>query len=217
MSTSKIVPQLIVLAVISIPLPDFAQQTRMNDYSSPKAVYESFRDASQRRDWESYLACLTPAAQKYDLFELFFACAERATDESRRILRTFVDDWNKLHDDYERKKEAKLRAVAAKGDETELKEAQENYNSIHNDLYKDALFDHIPDKIGFHGAARALLKSDLDSVLGEFEKAVVTGDTATGTAKMTMFHLSGGKKVADEGNKEFNFRKIDGKWLIDAP
>ena len=51
---------------------------------------------------------------------------------------------------------------------------------------------------------------------------MVKGDTATGTAKMTTFHLQGipgqpRKKVADEGNKSFYFRKIDGNWLIDVP
>src|SRR2546430_1125213 len=132
MSTPKMVPQLIVLALIACSSRAFAQQNKMNDYSSPKAVYESMRDASQGRDWGRYLACLTTAAQKIELFEVYFACAENRTEESRRILRPSID-WNKLHDDYHKKKEAKLRAIAAKGDQAALKEAQENYKSIHND------------------------------------------------------------------------------------
>ena len=157
----KMVPQLIVFVLIAYSSRTVAQQNKMNDYSSPRTVYESMRDASQARDWGRYLACLTTAAQKNDLFEMFFACAETSTDEGRRILRTFIDDGKKLHEDYDKKKEAKLRAIAAKGDKTALEEAQENYNSIHNDLYRDALFDHIPDKVGFYAAASALLKSQL--------------------------------------------------------
>ncbi len=214
------VPQLIVSAMIVCSLPAFAQQKKMNDYSSPQAVYESMRDANQRRDWESYSACLTIAAQKYELFELYFASLLVDNEEGKRLLGTFFD-LKKLGEDYDRKKEAKLRALAAKGDNAALREAQETYKSIHNDLYRDAFFDHISNKVGFYSAASVLLKSQLEPVLGAFEEAVITGDTATGTAKMTTFYRQGipgqpWKKVAIEGNKNFNFRKIDGKWLIDV-
>src|SRR5207248_11422861 len=95
--------QLIVFVFIAYSLPAFAQQTKMNDYSSPKAVYESMRDASQARDWGRYLACLTTAAQKIELFEMLFACAEISTEESRRILRTFTDG-QKAYEDYHKRK-----------------------------------------------------------------------------------------------------------------
>src|SRR5207244_10500331 len=98
------VPQLIVLVLIANSPPAFAQQNKMNDYSSPKAVYESMRDASQARDWGRYLACLTTAAQKSDLFEMFFACAETSTEEGRRILRTFIDG-KKVSEDFDTSKE----------------------------------------------------------------------------------------------------------------
>jgi len=221
MPITKIVRRLIASAAIACSPPAFTQEKKMNDYSSPKAVYESMRDASQQQDWGRYLACLTTAAQKIEMFEMLFACAETSTDEGRRILRTFIDG-EKVREDYDKKKEAKLRAIAAKGDQQALREAQEDLSSIHNDLYADALFDHIADKVGFYAAASTLLKSRLDPVLGDFEEAAINGDTATGTAKMTTFHIEfvpgqPQKKVADKGNKTFHFRKIDGKWLIDVP
>ena len=175
------------------------------------------RDASKRRDWESYLACATTAAQKHELLEVFWLCAEGVPREkSQRILGPFIDPKT-FSEDYEKRKQAKLRALEEKGDKAALKQAQENYKTVFtDDDFKDTLFDHIRDKAGYYGAAMALLKSDLDPVLGEFEKAVVTGDTATGTAKMTDFSLLSGKKIAHDGNKTFHFRKIDGKWLIDV-
>jgi len=216
MSTHKTVLQLIVLAVLGNSLPAFAQQTKMNDYSSPKAVYESMRDAIQARDWGRYLDCLTTAAQKMELFEAYFACAENRTEQSRQILKPLID-WNKVKEEYDVKKEARLRAIAAKGDRAALKEAEDNYSTIHNDLYSDAFFNHISDKVRFYAAARALLDGPLHSDLGEFDGVVITADTAKGTATMRMFHLESGKEVTDEERKDFQFRKVNGRWLIDAP
>jgi hypothetical protein len=211
----KMASQVIASVLIAYSLLAFAQQKQMNDYSSPKAVYESMRDAGKRRDWKSYLACLTTAAQKDELLEMFWLCAEGAPEKARPILGPFIGDPRNVFEDYEKRKKAKLRALEEKGDKAALKHAQENYKTVSNDDFKDTLFEHIPDKAAYYGAARALLQSDLTPDLGEFEDAVITGDSATGTAKIKSYYLDGGKKTALEDNKMFSFRRADGKWLID--
>src|SRR5689334_6569095 len=99
MSATKSILLIIILALIACWSPAPAQQKKMNDYSSPKAVYESFREASQTRDWGRYLDCLTPVAQQEELFDVYFGCSLLGDKEGKRFVGTFIDDPRKLGED----------------------------------------------------------------------------------------------------------------------
>ena len=59
------------------------------------------------------------------------------------------------------------------------------------DLSRDSVASHVKDKAGFFDAVARLSKGDSPSPLGDLEKVVVKGDTATGCECRPSFETGG--------------------------
>src|SRR4051794_40864017 len=78
-----------------------------NEFSSPQAVFKSFREAGKNGDWRRCFHCLTPDKQRRTLFELFLECAESGSGETRQIMAAHIGDPDKFRDEYDNQYKAK--------------------------------------------------------------------------------------------------------------
>jgi hypothetical protein len=63
-------------------------------YATPAAVFDAYREASQKREWRKCFDCLTPDTQKKMMFELCFSCGEVGSERATLIVQKFVvDTW----------------------------------------------------------------------------------------------------------------------------
>src|SRR4051794_33087195 len=74
-----------------------------NEFSSPLAVFETFREAHSKGEWRRCFRCLTPDAQRSALFEQFFRCAESGSAEAQQIMFSHIGDLDKFRDEYKKR------------------------------------------------------------------------------------------------------------------
>jgi hypothetical protein len=209
-------------------------------YSSPKAVFDAYREARLKRDARTFFSLLTPQAQNDEVFETFFSCMERQgtdtitgrhseAEEIGRIVEKYVDVAS-LHADYEKKYKEKHGIDIAK-----VTAGHENDQTFvpppHDDqLWRDVVASHVKDKAGFYEAVaksfedRAAKQHEENPVmpLGDLENLVVHEDTATGSVKETILRSGGesSRKPEEEPpvyDRPLKFQRINGGWLIDMP
>ena len=223
----------------SIPSVDRVVRDAENDnpqnrYVSPIAVFDAFRQARASRDWRKVFFCLTPDGQKNAVFEAFFGCAERGSEEDLATLKTYGLDEATLKDTL--KNEYKARHGVYPDDATLLEAIDRQYGAdapgagaIKNAAESEAamlarkeavvrnlVVVHVKDKAGFFEAAAKLSKRSV-SPLGDLEWVIVRGDAATGSAKLTYIPTPGeSPRIVKTHDKTFRFRKIDGGWLLDS-
>lgn len=170
-------------------------------FSSPVTVFDAYREARNKRDWRRCFALLTSEALDDAVFEAFFSSAESQSKKARDIVKRYVDE-NTMKSEIE-----KERMRIAK-DNTKL------------DL-RGVLAKAVKDKAGFCADMSEVFAPDPVPPLGELRNLKVDGDTAKGQVATTSWHISGdgkgaSKKVVDEIEKTFEFKRIDGRWLIHA-
>src|SRR5262245_40738134 len=81
-----------------------------NDYSSLRAIFDSFRDAHHTRNFRRHFHCLTPSSQRNVLWEIIFSSGLRPDDqkaEAKRIVDKYVGEPEKLRDEYYKRYRAK--------------------------------------------------------------------------------------------------------------
>lgn len=185
-------------------------------YQSPTAVFNAYREAGGKRDWRKCFACLTPEAQKETVFEVFFSCTMSSSEESRAIVKKYVDGAA-ANDEFQKKYRKKHGIDIAK-----LVEGRENDPTFRppppdRDLLRDAVAAHVKDKAGFYEAATDLFVKTAVSPLGDLEDLTVHDDTATGRAKRTIVPTPGESPPAvDKIDKTLKFRRVNGGWLLDS-
>jgi len=183
-----------------------------NDFSSPQAVFNSFREAGAKSDWHRRFRCLTPNARRKTLFELFFQCAESGSAQAQQIVTDYIGDRAMFQDEYRRKHQAKYGKAASPpcAGPTDM------------DLFTDTLYSRIEDKAGFYAAVSTFfLGSDSAPPIGELEQLVVDGDKATGRSKVIVrsTQRSPGqapRTIAEKVYKTYEFRNVNGEWLIES-
>ena len=182
-------------------------------FSSPEAAFDAYREARRKQAWRKCFSCLTPDCQNDAVFETFFGCAMRDSEESRAIVKKYVD-LAAVGSDYERKYKEKhgvdLRKLTSRHG-TDAKSVRPKQD---RDLMQDALAANVKDKAGFYDAAGKLFaKKKPDARLGKLEQVVIRGDTATGRAPLIRLPS---EKAEKSRCKTFKFRKINGGWLLDS-
>ena len=197
-------------------------------YPSPTAVFDAYRKARDKRDARTVFSLLTPQAQSDAVFESFFECTELGSKEMGAIVTKYVDVAT-LDDDYEKqykKKHGVNTAMVTTGHEKAPKSAP---SPLDEQLWRDVLVAHVKDKAGFYEAvgehfdkpAADRHEENPDFPLGDLEHLLVKGDTATGSAKETILPR-GGESPRKPGEsppiyeKPFEFRRVNGGWLLDS-
>jgi hypothetical protein len=90
-----------------------------------------------------------------------------------------------------------------------------------HELLCDVVAAHVQDKAGFFEAVSNLFdQGDRYEPLGELKQLTVVGDTASGQAESMKQHLSSSgdgveKVVRRRYDQTFQFRKVNGGWLIE--
>jgi hypothetical protein len=180
-------------------------------YSSPKAVFDAFREARGKRDWRKCFSLLTAKAQSDALFESFFACGMHDSKESRAILTKYGLDDATIGDAIRKKYKEKYDIDTADGAEKVALPGDSE-----RDLLVDIVATRVKDKAGFFEAERNLLAKASVSPVSDLEQLVVHNDTATGHAKITWVPTPGESREVSKFDKTFKFRRIDGGWLLDS-
>ena len=187
-------------------------------YATPAAVFDAYREARRKKEWRKCFDCLTPDAQKSMVFELVFQCGLGGSERAPLIVKEFVDD--KLQSDFDKKFKEKFGMDHATFREKLRSDpnvaAQE---TSEHQLLCDVVAAHVRDRAGFFEAVSNLFDQG-DEPLGELKQIMVDGDTASGQTESMMQHLSSSgdgvyKVVRSRYDKTFQFRKVNGGWLID--
>jgi hypothetical protein len=59
-------------------------------YSSPKAVFDAYREVRGKREWGKLFSLLTPETQKNAVFEAFFSCMMLHSKEASAIVKNML-------------------------------------------------------------------------------------------------------------------------------
>ena len=172
---------------------DKTEKKTKKQHSSPKAVFDAYRELRGKREWRKVFSLLTPEAQNDAVFEDFFSCTMSNSKETAAIIRKYVDGAA-VNDEYEKRYKNKHGIDLAQhraGHETDPKYVPPKHDE---QLWRDVVVAHIKDKAGFnevvakHFDKRDAKLAEKESVmlLGDLEHLVLHGDTATGSAKQTI-------------------------------
>ena len=160
--------------------------------------------------------CLTPEAQNEATFEVFFACAESNSERDLAIAKKYVD-LASIDGDYD--KRYKEKHGVDLGKHRAGHENDPNYvpPASDRDLLRDTVASHVKDKAGFFEAVARLSEGAPGPPLGDLEKLIVNGGTATGRAKIALPPKPGERPPTVHWlEKTFRFRRIDGGWLLNS-
>lgn len=219
-----------------------ADPNAVKRYESPKAVFEAYRVARQKRDSCKLFSLMTAEVQNAEVFEAFFECMELRgadvatarrsdTKEIDRIIKEYVDTRT-LDRDYEKAYQKKHGIDLKKftedhqHDKTPVSAPPQD-----EELVQSVVAAHVEDKAGFFEAVekylheRAVKEQSVGPVhpLGDLQQLAVHGDTAEGRAKETILpNVAGGEGPLKSGespavyDRSFKFRRVNGGWLIDS-
>jgi hypothetical protein len=194
-------------------MADSKRQAAPIRYESPIAVFNAFREARSKGNWEKCFSTLSPSAQDDAVFEMFFACAEADSSQSRAVLSKVGLDEGSLS----RRLEAKMKELGDSAPEAS------DPRRADRGVLREVVCAQIRDKTAFYVAVRNLFegKSGLPP-LGDLEDLVIEGNVATGRAKTILSYIGSETEKADrvvesESYRSFNFRMSDRGWLIDPP
>ncbi len=200
-------------------------------YESPKEVFDAYRKAREKRDYRTIFLLSSPKRQNDAVYEAFFACMEQGSKEMGPLVPKYVD-MTALGEDYEKQYKKKHGIDFAKFSAEHQHDQTFVPPPPHDDqLWYDAVVSHVKDKLGFclavgkHFDERDAKNHAVGPIspLGDMEHLVVKGDTATGRAKETLLpNVAAGESPLKPGqspavyDKPFEFRRVNGCWLLDS-
>ncbi len=210
---------LVLLTIVSARAGDGSSK---DSYSSPKTVFNAYREASAKRDRRKLFACYTPRVQDFIVCNSYFVCVERNSKEDIAALNKYVDEA-RIKQEYEKKYEAKHGVDLGKL----LKEHGNDPNFVppprDDQLWVDAVVANVKNKLEFVEAVAKVTERKPVPRRGDLEGLVIQGDTATGHAKETLLpDVEAGETPLKPGespavyDRPFKFRRINGGWLIDS-
>ncbi len=210
---------LVVLTIVSA----LAADDTSNQYSSPTAVFNAYRQAGAKGDWRKLFSCYTPRVQDGVVCESLFGSAERNSEEDLAILKKYVDLAG-INEEYKSKYKAKHGVDLAKLVAEHEHEHDPKFKPPARDdeLWVHAVVAHIKDKVGFVEAVAKVSEVKLYPK-GDLDGLLVRGDTASGHAKETILpDVEHGERPLKPGespavyDRHYTFRRIKGSWLIDS-
>ena len=225
--TANLATWLLPLLLMAGPWACPADDGPPKRHPSPKAVFDAWREARVRRDWRTCFSLLTSEVQDYVVFESYFSCSIKDSKESNAVLKRYGADWETLTNDLRRESKTK-HGVEPTDDKVLWDALEKEYKASHgipphstHHLLTDILRGHLKDKAGFCEAAAKVLPNNPASPIGDLERVTVQGDTATGhaavsVAQQTMPPGEAFGKIEDKLDKKFQFREVDGGWLLDS-
>jgi hypothetical protein len=188
-----------------------------NDHSSPQAVYRSFVEASEKHEWQLRYRCLTPVSQRKVVYWVFLLCGMSDSAEAKQLQSTHMGDRDKLFQEYRQRYLAKHGELAFTPEQTGIKDET---------LFIDTLFSLVEDREGFYAAVSKLFgDSGHSSPIGELRDVIISGDFATGVGTVTISSTTSREDSKEKvetrrwikHDRTYEFRKINGEWLIDNP
>jgi hypothetical protein len=177
-----------------------ADQVTPVKYSSPKAVFDAYREALGKQEWRTVYFCCTPELQKSAVFEAYFASQDRArTNAIEDVLKKFLID-------------STSQEAAKLPDKAEYAQVAE------------FLYQHVSDPVAFFTEMNTVLHDagHPPELPGGLHDLAVSGDTATAHATIAIRGIKGepgkpDRPFAHPAESSFHFRKLNGGWLIDTP
>lgn len=219
-------------------------------YSSPTEVFDAYRQADQSGDWRTFYFLCTPEVQRELVFQTQFAClvAEKVPAVSviqKQFGPTEAEYGRRYYEAYKRKHGHaevidRFLATAIPYWESKEKEAGggktgradtvppppevPGMDALPEDeeLSRQAVYDATKDKVAFFVGVQELdRKRRKPDIVGDLAQVTITGDTATGRAKITIVHQPGESprqpgQAPPVYDKPFKFRRINGSWLLDS-
>jgi len=214
---ASLVPIVVSVASRASIGDDIAHAGASSRYLSPTAVFNAYREGRDKRDWRKCFSCLAPKAQDDAVFEMFFECAESDSGEASAIRQKYGLDEAAITGALEKARNAKHGVGITRSGEGRPSAAPDR------NLARDVVIARVKDKAEFYEAASNLFdRKGAVSPLGDLEELVVHGDTATGRARITIFHLESlgagaSRTVGDKVYRSFSFRRVNGGWLFGTP
>ncbi len=183
----------------------------VQQYCTPTAVFEAYREARSMQQWRKVFSLLTAESQDDLVFESFFACAVHDTKETRAIVKKYLD---------EAAFDAALKEGYKKryGIDADTEDGAAKIQSLGDSdrpLLVEVLAGQIKDKAEFVEAVTNTQEKAPIPTLGKLEQLVVKGDTATGRALVPLPWPVGETRPEQLVHRQFDFKKVNGGWLLD--
>jgi hypothetical protein len=197
-------------------------------YSSPQAVFDAFRQAARKEDWQTVYNCHTPEGRADLVFEAYFACGVKEGEKVEALLkkhRATESEFNALYAQRLQKEQGADGAKATKDgakmppepqtSQADSKSVQKvadpaatvpggkapDVPSRDREWVVELVNSLIEDKPGFYADVSALFaNSDNPSNLGPLQDVVITGAKATGRASTFVYGI---KSEAGRPNQKF--------------
>jgi hypothetical protein len=216
-------------------------------YPSPEAVFEAYRDALDKKDARRELLCQIPELRG-DAYATFVGCQLCDKPAVAAVQRRFGVETQAVMDEhctlYQREHGVDLKRLAADQDAKVAAAFKEYYDRNGKDapypaelaqrlwppqpprddeLMRRIVNSKVADHLGFTFAVLDASRSrDYEPLrLSPLRNVRVTGDSASGGATVTAYHLATspgqpGTRVRDGVVRTIRFRKSQDGWLIAA-
>lgn len=228
---SKGIRQLIALAFCAAPAlagtpqaglaAENSTDIRPKTYSSPRAVFDAYRQAREKQDWRTVYLCWTPHDRNVLISEAFFGCQMHPDDpDVLGVLKKYGVTEDAIEAEYFKRYKAKHgvdlaklhadRVATDKASHARRKqepEASSDSGPVPVDpaalppqppedleLLHEAVCADVSDNEGFYVAVSKLFAArdpDVTAPIGPLERLTLRGNRATGSAMTTLFHIEG--------------------------
>jgi hypothetical protein len=216
---------LVIAVGLASPSPRILSQELSREgskaYSSPRAVFNAYRDAGKRRDWHAMFSCMTADFKDSQAFDAFFCCSMRSsTSEVRAIYAHFGVRPDAIQTEYYKQYKAKHGGgipkplpdrKGAEPTETHSQTPKAGMSIASGavaattgspdpwaavpptdaDVLRQAVCASINDKEGFCAAVEHMIGPP-PAPMGGLSQWKIERDTAVGRAKTTISHLTSG-------------------------
>ena len=170
-------------------------------YKTPEAVFDAFIDAGNKKDFKTFVACLTDTSRDKMAGLMIFAGAMNkafADFDKTGKAKKMVEKIDKIFDKHGLNKEKLDNLKPAPG--ADPKELQKSLQKV---------VGTIKDRPGFVADMLVAMDQGKPKSKPELKDVKITGDTATGSVVE--------KKGEKENKQPISFKKIGGSWKIELP
>ena len=208
--------RLLTIGLVLVGLAAGSSQAVAAKFDSPQACFDEAKTQIIKKNYDGFCRCLTPDSQNLmaGMFSMLPSMMKSfAALGGEEAIKEIDAKFAKIND------VIKKHGIEADKlpDMTEIMKIQQDEDKMKARFNK--MLAPVKDRAAYLADLMKALESlqegqpgaasIADAINGELKGLTVTGDSATGTLVV--------KKNGQDQEQPFNFKKIDGGWLIDLP